>query len=82
MKSIIDLEKMKNQKCIPFESAYEYLISRLEDYYIAKLDGKERIKHELSNWDKEAQSAIIETLIVRISSSLQDFNPDDLRKLL
>ncbi len=82
MKSIVDLEKMKSQKCIPFESAYEYLISTLEDYYIAKLNGKERIKHELSNWDREAQNAIIETLIVRISSSLQDFNPNDLRELL
>ncbi|MFQ7166533.1 MAG: hypothetical protein ACLRQQ_13845 [Acutalibacteraceae bacterium] len=82
MKTIVDLENMKSQKCIPFESAYEYLISALEDYYIAKSNGKERIKHELSNWDSQAQSVIIETLIARISPSLQDFNPSDLRELL
>ena len=82
MKNIIDLENMKSQKCKPYESAYEYLISSLEDCYITKSNGKERIKHELSNWDSQAQSVIIETLITRISSSLQDFHPNDLRKLL
>lgn len=31
----------------------------MEDYYIAKMDGKERIKTELSKWDSEAQKEIV-----------------------
>ena len=42
------LNDMKNNKMPPFNSQYEFFFATLEDYYIAKLDGKERIKTELA----------------------------------
>ena len=81
MKTISDLDNMKNQSCPPFESAYEYLISSLEDYYISKMDGKARIKHELNNWDKDAKKVIIDILIKRLRPTLMDFDPNDLLEL-
>ena len=83
MKTLSSLNEMKKMNCPPFENAYEYLICSLEDYYIAKSNGLERIKYELSDWDKEARSAIIEVLIDRIEQSeLMDFDPNELRILV
>lgn len=69
MKTVKDLEDMKSKNMIPFGNQYEYFFVTLEDYYIAKLDGKNRIKAELSNWDTEAQRVIADRLIEIISES-------------
>ena len=82
MKTPVDLEKMKSQSCPPFQNAYVFFMNRLEDNYISKLNGKERIKQELSDWDSEARKQIIDILIERLSRELQDFDPTDLLDLL
>ena len=68
MKTLKDLEKMKTQKAIPFENAYEFLIERFVDFYIAKPNGIDRIKAELSEWEPEAQEFIIEEVISRVNA--------------
>lgn len=62
------LNDMKNSKMPPFASQYEFSFVTLEDYYIAKMDGKERIKTELSKWDAEAQKEIVNILADIIES--------------
>ena len=54
MKTLNDLEKMKNENNMFFENQYEHFFSALVDCYIGKIYGLERIKAELDNWDKEA----------------------------
>lgn len=66
-KTIKDLEEMKNKSMIPFGNQYEFLFATLEDYYIGKMDGINRIKTELSNWDVEAQKVIANKLVEIIS---------------
>lgn len=82
MKTIEDLNKMKLKSCPPFGSTYDYLIETLSDYYIAKVNGKERIKSELNGWDKEAQLYIITILVKRIAQSIKDFDSSDLLELV
>lgn len=82
MKTMEDLEKMKLQSSIPFGNAYERLLMSLEDFYISKLDGVERIKNELKGWDKEAQLYIVDILIKRIDKEMMDFDPNDLHELI
>lgn len=60
MKTMKDLEEMKTRTMPPFDSEYDYLFETLEDYYIAKMDGMSRIKRELSKWDRESASVIVE----------------------
>lgn len=69
MKTLKDLEEMKNNTMVPFGNQYEYLFATLEDYYIAKMDGLNRIKAELQNWDEEAQRVIVNKLADIISES-------------
>ena len=55
----------------------------MEDYYIAKMDGKERIKTELSKWDSEAQKEIVNILADIIESDgLIGFNRNDILSLV
>lgn len=68
-KTLKDLEDMKNKSMIPFGNRYDFLFATLEDYYIGKMDGINRIKAELSNWDLEAQKVIANKLIDIISES-------------
>lgn len=67
-KTLKDLNDMKNNKMSPFGNQYEFFFATLEDYYIAKMDGKERIKTELSKWDSEAQKEIVNILADIIES--------------
>ncbi|MBD5456852.1 MAG: hypothetical protein HDR23_10415 [Lachnospiraceae bacterium] len=69
MKTVKDLEEMKSKSMIPFGSQYEFLFATLEDYYIAKMDGINRIKAELSKWDTDAQRVIANKLVEVISES-------------
>lgn len=82
MKTIMDLEQMKNKSCPPFENEYEYFFSTLEDYYIGKSDGINRIKAELRKWDKDTASKIVEELINRMmNNGAVMFDVDDLSEL-
>jgi len=82
MKTLNDLINMTNIKCQPFENQYNYLFLRLEDYYISKSDGINRIKAELSNWDDEAQNYIINNLINMLVNENYDLDVEDLQDLL
>lgn len=83
MQTLTDLENMKNVKCQMFSNQYEFFIASLENDYIAKTDGLSRIKHELENWNGEAQVAIIEKLVRSISQSgIQGFDYNELRNLV
>jgi hypothetical protein len=77
------LNDMKNNKMPPFASQYEFFFATLEDYYIAKSDGKERIKTELSKWDSEAQKEIVNILADIIESDgLIGFDRNDILSLV
>lgn len=77
------LNDMKNNKMSPFGNQYEFFFATLEDYYIAKMDGKERIKTELSKWDSEAQKEIVNILADIIESDgLIGFNRNDILSLV
>lgn len=67
MKTKKDLEEMKNNECPPFSTRYEYFIELLADYYISKINGQERIKSELMNWNKDAQLQIIGVVADRLN---------------
>lgn len=82
-KTLKYLNDMKNSKMPPFDSQYEFFFATLEDYYIAKMDGKERIKTELSKWDSEAQKEIVCKLADIIESDeLIDFDRNDILSLV
>jgi len=77
------LNDMKNNKMPPFTSQYEFFFATLEDYYIAKMNGKERIKTELSKWDSEAQKEIVNILANIIESDgLIGFDRNDILSLV
>lgn len=81
-KTLKDLNDMKNNKMSPFGNQYEFFFATLEDYYIAKLNGKERIKTELSKWDSEAQKEIVNILADIIESDeLIGFDRNDILSL-
>lgn len=82
-KTLKYLNDMKNRKMPPFDSQYEFFFATLEDYYIAKMDGKERIKTELSKWDSEAQKEIVCKLADIIESDeLIGFDRNDILSLV
>lgn len=83
MKTVKDLEEMKSKSMFPFENQYEFLFATLEDYYIAKTDGMNRIKIELSYWDTEAQKVIADRLIEIISESeIVGFDKNEILSLI
>ena len=69
MKTLKELENMRNQECVPFGTQYNYLLARLEDYFVSKSDGLSRINSELSQWNEEAQKIIIQELVEAIYNS-------------
>lgn len=83
MKTLKDLEEMKQKRCVPFANQYEYFFSMLENYYIGKIDGKERIRVELANWNQEAKVFICKTLIEIISKSgMMEFDESEIWALM
>lgn len=83
MKTLKNLEEMKNKSCEPFGNQYDYFFARLEDYYISKLDGLDRINAELQNWDDESKLIIVNKLIEIISKSgIIGFNKNELLSLI
>lgn len=82
-KTLKFLNDMKNKKMPPFGNQYEFFFATLEDYYIAKMNGKERIKTELSKWDSEAQKEIVNILADIIESDgLIGFDRNDILSLV
>jgi len=83
MKTVSDLEKMKNEEIIPYGNAYTYTIDYFEDLYISKLNGIERIRQELKKWDKPAREIIIKEVISSVSKSgIRNFDPNELMDLI
>ena len=83
MKTLKDLEEMKTKPNNIFETQYKFFFANLENYYLDKFDGTERIKAELSNWDKEAQGFIMGELIEMVSKSgIMGFDKSELLSLL
>lgn len=83
MKTLQDLTEMRSKSNIPFGTQYECFFARLEDYYIGKSDGKDRIRAELRDWDKEAQDFIVNELVARISETgIMEFDSNDILSLI
>lgn len=77
-KTLKDLNDMKNKPSM-FGNQYEFFFMTLEDYCIGKIDGRERIKRELLNWDSEAKKEIVCKLADIIETDgLVEFNRDDI----
>lgn len=51
------------------KNSFDHLINTLEDYYISKPDGMERIKRELNDWDLKARKTIIINLMKRLEET-------------
>ena len=51
------------------KNSFEHFINTLEDYYISKSDGMERIKKELNRWDSKARKSIIINLMKRLEKN-------------
>ena len=83
MKTVSDLEKMKNEEIIPYGNAYIYTIDYFEDLYISKHNGIERIRQELKKWDKPAREIIIKEVISSVSKSgMRNFDQNELMDLI
>lgn len=83
MKTIKDLQLMKKTQCTPFKNSYEFFILQLEDFYIAKINGLERIYDNLQEWDFPSKNYIINDLISCINeSSIEGFDEIKFRKQL
>ena len=63
MKTLSDLEEMKNKKHDSYETYYNYFFAYLSHCYVSKLSGLDIIKSELSKWDEESKFAILTKLI-------------------
>lgn len=72
-KTVEDIEKMKATPFEPFETEYRYMVETLFDWYIAKIDGRERIKRFLKDWDGPAQEYWLDALNERIKLGEEEF---------
>lgn len=82
-KSLKDLYDMKNNKMPLFGNEYDYFFATLEDYYIGKMYGKERIKVELSHWELEAQKEIAYKLAdILEADELIEFNRNEILSMI
>lgn len=61
------------------KNSFEHFIDRLENYYVSKHDGMDRIKEELSKWNSKARKAIVISLIKRF---VKDGVPISLSRLI
>jgi len=83
MKTLKDLNEMKLKKEDRFGNQYNYFLQTLENYYITRTDGTERIKAELKNWDKDAQVFILNELSnMIIESGIIGFDRNEILSLI
>lgn len=80
MKTLKDLEEMKNKPNIPFGNQYDYLFMELENDYIKSRNS--RIKDILKEWDPEARELIIEELIRILLEGGMQIDQDDIDELM
>lgn len=75
-KTIKDLEELKNKesKDLGIHNSYEVYIEYLCDCYIAKLYGVDRVKAELSRWDKECQDILLQSMIDNFETYDRNFD--------
>lgn len=73
MRTLKDIIDMKKTSCMPFETEFEYMVETLYDWYIAKLDGEERIKRFLEDWDDESKEYWLFVLDERIKLGEEEF---------
>ena len=59
MKTNADIAQLKTHKNTMFGNEYMFLIERLADCFLTKSDGKNRILHELKEWDEESRNVIL-----------------------
>ena len=71
-RTVADIERMKTTIFEPFGTEYKYMVETLFDWYIAKLDGEERIRRFLADWDDEAKKYWLDVLEERIRLSEED----------
>lgn len=79
MKTLKDLEEMKNKPNIPFGNQYDFLFMNLENDYIKSHES--RIKLWLEDWDIEAKEFIINELIVILKSGGMALGSNEIDKL-
>jgi hypothetical protein len=83
MKTLQDLEKMKEVSNKHFTNQYEYYFECLKDRYRAnKQGGLDTIKSELSKWDKESQLFMINKIVNDLTISGWYFDENELLHLL
>lgn len=63
MKTLSDLEEMKNKKHDSYGTYYNYFFAYLSHCYVSKLGGFDIVKSELSKWDEESKFTILTKLI-------------------
>lgn len=75
-KTIKDLEELKNKENedLGIHSSYEAYIEYLCDCYIAKSYGVDRVKAELSRWNKECRDVLLNSMIATFESYELNFN--------
>nr|WP_024835467.1 hypothetical protein [Clostridium sp. 12(A)] len=82
MKTLCDLEEMKNKGHDSYENYYDYFIAYLSHCYVSKLSGFAIVKSELSKWDNESQFVILTKLIEELREMDMQSGYDKLLELL
>lgn len=82
MKTLSDLEEMKNKKHESYKTYYNYFFAYLSHNYVSKLGGVDIVKSELSNWDKESQFIILTRLIEELRNMGMQSGYEKLLELL
>lgn len=74
-KTIKDLEELRNKESedLGIHSSYESYIKYLCDCYTSKLYGVNRVKTELSRWDKECRDILLNSMIENFKTYGIDF---------
>lgn len=75
-KTIKDLKKLKNKESenLGIHSSYESYIEYLCDCYVAKSYGTDRVKAELSRWDKDCQNILFQSMIDNFETYCMNFD--------
>jgi len=63
------------------KNSYDDFVNLLEDFYISKSDGMERIKDKLNGWDIKARKTILIILMNRVKESGIIFTVEDVIEL-
>lgn len=81
-KTIKDLEELRNKESedLGIHSSYESYIKYLCDCYTSKLYGINRVKTELSRWDKECRDVLLNSMIATFESYELNFNTNKFLK--